>query len=414
MLCELTGWDRDPFEEHRSRPLLCGVCHCETSRLNDDRDCKACAGTHVSDFREVLLAKNNTARYVSEVVQKIRVVIAGCKWNFIDDRSASRVQSFLLDLRRGGLGPQTSNHYLRAIKQFSRWLVQDRRTNDDPLSHLSMIDVKTDRRHDRRALSSDEFACLIEAARSGKRVESIYGEHRAMMYILSAWTGYRKKEIGSLTLRSFQLAEQPYTVTVQAGYSKRRRKDIQVLHPAVAELLNGWLGTQSSLRKTDLLFPVSGEVPGGTERKTAKMMRTDLESARNKWIEEAEDEVDRNRRLESNFLTYCDSEGLFADFHANRHTFITNLSKARVLPKVAQQLARHSDIRLTMDIYTHLELGDHEAAIESLPSPPLCLDTSAGASPQATETGSSSIPGDPSADPVVPTPVPKMVPNDLH
>ena len=31
-------------------------------------------------------------------------------------------------------------------------------------------------------------------------------------------------------------------------------------------------------------------------------------------------------------------------FHSLRHTFITNLSRANVSPKVAQQLARHSDI----------------------------------------------------------------------
>ena len=46
---------------------------------------------------------------------------------------------------------QTSNHYLKAAKQFTRWLVRDRRTPSDPLAHLSRLNVRTDRRHDRRA-----------------------------------------------------------------------------------------------------------------------------------------------------------------------------------------------------------------------------------------------------------------------
>ena len=40
-----------------------------------------------------------------------------------------------------------------------------------------------------------------------------------MMYVLSAWTGYRKGEIGSLTTQSFDLLGDPPTVTVAAAYS---------------------------------------------------------------------------------------------------------------------------------------------------------------------------------------------------
>jgi len=60
---------------------------------------------------------------------------------------------------------------------------------------------------------------------------------------------------------------------------------------------------------------------------------------------------------------YKDSARRFADFRAKRHTFITNLCKAEVSPKTAQALARHSDIRLAMDLYSHVDLGDQSAAI---------------------------------------------------
>src|SRR5262249_50709344 len=49
---------------------------------------------------------------------------------------------------------------------------------------------------------------------------------------------------------------------------------------------------------------------------------------------------------------------LYADFHALRHSFITLLERSGVSPKTAQELARHSDIRLTMQRYTHKTLHD--------------------------------------------------------
>jgi integrase len=40
---------------------------------------------------------------------------------------------------------------------------------------------------------------------------------------------------------------------------------------------------------------------------------------------------------------------VFANLHALRHSFITLLARSGVPPKEAQKLARHGDIRLTMD-----------------------------------------------------------------
>ena len=41
---------------------------------------------------------------------------------------------------------------------------------------------------------------------------------------------------------------------------------------------------------------------------------------------------------------------------------------ADISPKTGQTLARHSDIRLTMDVYTHVDREEQIAAIHSLPS----------------------------------------------
>ena len=339
----------DPTEEQRKRPL----------------------SDHIKEFESYLRNKGVGERQVVESLAKLRRLVADRKWPRIGDMTAGGVLEFLGQLRRDGLSAQTYNNHLTAIKQFSRWLVRDRRTPIDPLIHLSKLNVRADRRHDRRALSEDEFARLVDAARNGKNVESIPGPDRAMLYVLAAWTGFRKGELGSLTLRSLRLDDYPAIATVAACYSKRRREDSQVLHPEVVRQLKEWLGTKQRLSPDEPLFPISGRVPGGVQRKTSKMMERDLMAARDKWLDEVKDnDEERKIRLESDFLCFCNHDGLFADFHSLRHGFITGLAKAGVKPKMAQTLARHSDVRLTLGVYTHVELADRCAAIESLPAPP--------------------------------------------
>ena len=100
------------------------------------------------------------------------------------------------------------------------------------------------------------------------------------------------------------------------------------------------------------------------------MLEFDLASARRFWIAETDDPVEKRRREESEFLLYQNKAGLFTDFHGLRHTFVTNLCKAGVDSKTAQILARHSDIHLTMNIYTHVNRKTEIAAINALPSVP--------------------------------------------
>jgi hypothetical protein len=99
------------------------------------------------------------------------------------------------------------------------------------------------------------------------------------------------------------------------------------------------------------------------------MMKRDLKVAREKWIKEADNPDEQAERAKTDFLTYRNQEGLFADFHSNRHTFISNLSRAGVHPKLAQTLARHSTINLTMNVYTHMGMDEKARAVASIPGP---------------------------------------------
>jgi integrase len=54
--------------------------------------------------------------------------------------------------------------------------------------------------------------------------------------------------------------------------------------------------------------------------------------------------------------------------HAKGGRAATLLARNGVSPGVAQRLMRHSDIRLTMNLYTHLGLADTAGAVASLPT----------------------------------------------
>jgi len=68
--------------------------------------------------------------------------------------------------------------------------------------------------------------------------------------------------------------------------------------------------------------------------------------------------------LENAGIAWQDAQGRFADFHALRHTFITNLGRHGVSPTTAQKLARHSTPVLTAARYTHIDMAEQRRAVD--------------------------------------------------
>ena len=249
--------------------------------------------------------------------------------------------------RRGPAGPQlpragasTSNAYLAAVKGFTRWLARDRRTGSDPLTVLSRNEGRLGSAPRTRALHEPELRALLDAAADSAAVfRDLTGPDRSMLYAVAMTTGFRAGELASLEPGSFTLDADPPTATVKAAYSKNRRTSCQPLPLDVAEALRVYLDGR----------PAGAPVwPGSWAEDAADMLRLDLAAAG---------------------IPFADPEGRVCDFHALRHSYITLLQRSGVHPKLAQELARHSDIRLTMNVYTHAHLHDLAGAVEGLPKP---------------------------------------------
>ena len=75
---------------------------------------------------------------------------------------------------------------LEIPKQNLALLLNHERLYRNPLDSLTILNTRTDRRHDRRLLAMDEFVRMYEAAKTGPPVEGISGHDRAMLYLLAA------------------------------------------------------------------------------------------------------------------------------------------------------------------------------------------------------------------------------------
>jgi integrase len=374
----------DPFEEHHLRPLA----------------------EHLADYRRELEARGNAPRYVDLVNSRLRDLLDGCGFRLIPDLSASRVMDWLATLRRTagaraepepgkqewtrkelaallgvkpasvtpvvrrhrlraegngkarrypratvetllarvaqGVNMATTNQYLTHLKAFCTWLVDDRRTGQNPVAHLRPGNAQVDRRHDRRELTADELRRLLAAARDSARAfRGLTGRDRYHLYATACGTGFRAGGLASLTPESFDLDTEAPTVSLAARSNKSRKPKVQPLPPDVADLLREYLRDR----------PACQPVWPGTWaalRVGADMLRIDLDAAGIPYAVEGPDGP------------------LYADFHALRHSYLTLGGRAGIDLRTLQELAGHSDPKLTAR-YSHRRLYDLTGAVEKLP-----------------------------------------------
>jgi integrase len=288
----------------------------------------------VDAYGSYLASKDGTPMHITNTLYRIRSLLTATKTNTIDDLNTNRILKTLSEWRtrkRKPISVGTSNHYLIAVKAFSRWLYTERMSSDDPLRGLRRMNAETDRKRVRRPLTDTEFKTLTGVTQQSRKTYrgddwQFTCTDRVALYTIAAYTGLRAKELSALTKSSFNFDNMTWTLPAIA--TKNRKAVTLPLHPTLSTFLRSWFATL----KRETLFPGSW-VKGGFG---GRLLKRDLKRAGVAYV----------------------VDGKYADFHALRHTFITNLAKAKVHPAKAQRLARHSTIALTMDVYTSLDVDD--------------------------------------------------------
>lgn len=320
--------------EHEAMLRKRGLIDPESERIAGQQN--APIEEHLQAFKESL--SGNSPKHIKLIMARVRRVTTGCDIQSLADISAEEVRACIERVvTEKNLGNRTYNHYVQAFDGFCKWLIVNKRMVANPVIGLERRNTEIDIRHKRRALTAEEFAKLVKSARTGGiSIQCFDGETRARIYTLSYMTGLRRNEIASLTPRSFQLAAELPTVTVEAAFSKHRRRDVLPLHPELVIMLRTWL---RGIPPDEPLFPKLAQ------RRTWYMVKVDLEGAG---------------------IEYETPEGI-ADFHAaGRHTHITELLRNGATLPQAKELARHSDVKMTMR-YTHIGIEDQAKALRQLP-----------------------------------------------
>lgn len=248
----------------------------------------------------------------------------------------------LLAIRQRGLGAGTAGYYAREMKAFTRWLVGQNVLDRDPLVRMPGAGPTTDHRRDRRALAASELRSLLAAAEASPRsFRGLAGSDRHLLYATAAASGFRAEELSSLVPESFDLDEQTPTVVLSGDVAKNGRTAVQPLPLDLATRLKTYLAGKPSR---------SPVWPGTWWQRAADMLRIDLDACGIPYAVEG-------------------PEGpLYADFHSLRHAYVALLDSAGISLKMAMQLARHSDPKLTMARYGRAQLHDLAAAVKELPS----------------------------------------------
>ena len=222
---------------------------------------------HIANYHQFLLDADKTPKFADLAQNRLRKLFGIAKASKLQEITLEGVQSALSPLRTDGRGLKTLNHYGDTAKMFLDWCRKTDRIARNPLVELGRCNAKTDLRHERRSISLDEFASLLDAARLGSRFGRMSGPVRELCYRFTFMTGLRFNEVKAVRPEWFDW--RVLTVTIPAKFSKNRKKTVLPLDPGLANDLK---------KHIDTLDPPDAPIFPMPKRGYA-MIKVDLEKA---------------------------------------------------------------------------------------------------------------------------------------
>ena len=233
-----------------------------------------------------------------------------------------RAEKALRNLLSAGKTGKTLSNYAEALRAFCQWCRQRGYLNHQPLEGLAPFDITPNRV--RRALSVEEINRFLSACTPSLR----------LLYDAAFLSGLRVNELRSLTVD--HLDRERSGLILDAEWTKNRQAGFQPLSKALVARLSASVEAGEPDRLYAQAYALARHRKPAPEGRllyvpwhTAQAVYADLERAGiPKWT----------------------SQGV-VDFHALRNAYITLVTETDATLKEAQTLARHSDPKLTMNIY---------------------------------------------------------------
>jgi integrase len=336
---------------------------------------------HLADYKSHLAAKGTSERHVIDREVQLNRIFDECGFSRLCDLNREGFERWINQQSKGNtaesqegktMGAARRNVYHAALVAFCNWAVEAKRLTANPFAGMRKANERADKRHQRRALNEEELVKLLEAAqrrplanalkgwRGGKMEEATrdelvrLGREHALIYKTLALTGLRKNELASVTVGAV-LLDAPNPFIALAAKDEKARRGAQIpLRADLAADLKAWMEQRlTALREACKRAgdPIPMHLPMSTPLfdvpvRLVRHLDLDLTFADIK-------KEDEHKRI--------------VDIHSFRYTFATHLCKAGVPLRTAQAAMRHSDPKLTANVYTDPALLDVAGAIESLP-----------------------------------------------
>lgn len=257
------------------------------------------------------------------------------------------LQRLYADRLAAGSSPTTVHHLHamlhRALKQAMRWNLVQRNVAE-------LVDPPRVHRFEIAPLSPEQARKLLEAA-AGDRLEALY--------VLALTTGMREGELLGLKWRDVDLAAGAVEVR---GSLQRVASGLVVAEPK----------TKHSQRRIGLTQVAVSALRQHKTHQAEERLRlggawqsTDLV-----FVDEVGSPIDATRFLRQSFAPLLKRAGLpKVRFHDLRHSAATLLLGRGIHPKIVAEMLGHSQIGITLDLYSHVTptiQRDATAAMESI------------------------------------------------
>ncbi len=376
---------------------------------------------HLTAYTRSLIAAEVSDTYRANVLRSVRCVSKDCGFATPADFDREAVENWMAARIGEGMSARTRNYYRESLVAFANWCVETGRLVSHDLNRVPKADQKSDPRRQRRSLTEDELKRLLAVAmlrpltdtqtiRRGKqkgqaiaqlkpetvaRLQAL-GRERALIYKTLLLTGLRKNELATLTVGQLDFTAGSAFLQLDAADEKSREGNAIAIRDDLADDLRNWLtdklgAVQNAAREAG--EPIPTRLPG-------EALLFDVPSGLVRILD---------RDLVAAGIPKRDDRGRTVDVHAMRTTFGTLLSKTGTAPRTAQAAMRHSDIKLTMGVYTDTRLLDVRGAVEKLPTLPLTSGAGAttGTSVAPRTSCDSALALNSVAPEVAPTPFPR-------
>lgn len=302
---------------------------------------RAGATRQIENFLDMMAAErgaaDNTLDSYRRDLEDFTGFLAGRR-RAVADASSSHVRAYLKSMSELGLAPSTAARRLTTLRQFFKFLYDERERDDDP---TTTIDSPRLARALPKYLSEDQVDALLDAAHALDGAKGL--RMAALLEILYA-TGLRVSELVSLPMTA--LSRDGNVLVVRGKGGKER---MVPLGDHAADAISRYLGVRAvflggkgrgkgNADESPFMFPSRGKTGHLTRVRFSQMLK-DLA-----------------------VVAALDPKGVSP--HVLRHSFASHLLAHGADLRALQQLLGHSDISTTQ-IYTHVLEARLRALVET-------------------------------------------------